>query len=278
MNKEIKAWVYDPSQSFFKQKKSEKAIGHVLTCSCPEKCELYKKNNCLLLNSTCPYGGRHTSTGFSRMAMKYRTWINEFKENHKEACDAKLTLPKKMEYFMDLVYIPISFWNLNEHVQFICGKGFFTSEKPVIYKKDFTPEFISEQILNFKPYALFGGQITDYQEKEIPKFLTWLKQLDPDLYRKVKTLNPDHPAFNSITNVGRRAVLQTLNPNTGTFTDIHGGTWTWDGEYIYSQNSHFSFTLIDNTDTEEIRLKPNKNAVVRISDENQVNDTTEFID
>lgn len=277
MLKEIYAWVWDPSNSLFKQKKSEKAIGHVITCKCPEKCELYQKGQCMMIKNRCPYGHHYSSTGFSRLALKYRSWINEFKEAHKEACSSKLTHPKKLEYFLDMVYIPISYWNLNEHVQFICGKGFFTSEQPVVLRKDFTPEFISEQILNFKPYALFGGQITDFQEKEVPKFLIWLKQLDPDLYDKVYALNPDHAAFSNITNIGRKAILQTLNPNIGTFTDIHGGVWTWDGEYLYSNNSHFSFTLIDNHETEQIRLKPNKNVTVKISDENQVNDKTEFI-
>lgn len=277
MTKEICAWVYNPANSIFKRKKSEKAIGHILTCKCHEKCALYAKGNCVEFDNRCPYGNLTSTTGYSRMSVKFGSWINKFKEMHAEACAATLRQPKKLEYFMDMVYVPILFLNLNENIEFIDGKGAFSIAKPILKREDFSATFISEQILNFKPYAIFGGVITDYQKKEVPKFLTWLKELDPDLFEEVKAMNPDHPAFSGITNVGRKAILQTLNPNVGTFTDIHNGVWTWDGEYLYSKNSHFSFTLIDNHETEECRLKPNRNVVVTVSDDAQVNDSTEFI-
>lgn len=254
MSKEIRAWVWNPANSFFKQKKSEKAVGHIISCQCPEKCALYAKGNCVAFDNHCPYGGRYRVVGYSRMASKFRTWINDFEEKHKEACAAKISQPKKLEYFMDFVYVPIAYWNLNERVEFVDGGGVFSSSKPIIKREHWNAKFISEEIINFKPHALFGGVITNFQEKEVPKFLIWLKQLDPELYEEVKTMNPDHPAFTNITNVGRKAVLQTLNPNIGAFADIHGGVWTWDGEYLYSTNSHFSFALIECRETEECRL------------------------
>lgn len=278
MEKEIKAWVWNPANSLFKRKKSEKAVGHIISCRCPEKCALYAKGNCVAFDNHCPYGNRSCVVGFSRMALKFNAWINNFKEIHKEAYAANITQPKKLEYFMDLVYVPIAYWNLNERIEFVDGKGVFTSSKPIIKRVHFNAQLISKEILNFKPRALFGGIITDFQQEEVPKFLIWLKQLDPVLYEEVKVLNPEHPAFTNITNVGRRAILQTLNPNVGTFTDIHGGVWTWDGEYLYSKNSHFAFALIEYRETEECRLKPNKNVIVKVSDDTQVNSNTEFID
>lgn len=50
-----------------------------------------------------------------------------------------------------------------------------------------------------------------------------------------------------------------------------------DGEYLYSNNSHGSFMIIEAKETEEYRLKPKGNVVVVVSDELQVNDNTEFI-
>lgn len=280
MKKEIAAWVWNPANALFKQKKSEKAVGNILYCECPEKCELYAKGNCVLYNNKCPYGSIGKAIGYSRMAKGFKTWINDFEKAHKDVLGAKLTQPNKMEYFMDLVYVPIAYLNLNEYIDFVDGKGWgFYVGKPILKREDFNAEFISKQIVNYVPRSLFGNnQIMDYQEKEVPKFLIWLKELDPVLYEKVKEMNPEHHGFASMTNVGRKAILQTLTPNVGTFTDIHGGIWVWDGEYLHSNNTRASFTLIETRKIQECRLKPNGNVAVKVCDDAQVNDNTEFID
>lgn len=278
MKKEICAWVWNPANSLFKQKKSEKAIGHIISCECPEKCELYAKGNCVMFDSYCPYGCKGRVVGYSRMAGKFNAWINEFVNKHKDVYKAKLVQPKKLEYFMDFVYIPIAYLGLNKDIVFVSGGGYFNGYQLIIKREHFNAEFISKQVVNFKPIALFGGVIHSYQDEEVPRFLLWLKQLDPTLYEEVKEMNPNNKGFASMTNVGRKAVLQTLNPNIGTFKDIHGGIWTWDGEYLCSNNTHASFTLIETREIQECRLKPKDNVVVKVCDDAQVNDNTEFID
>lgn len=282
MKKEIAAWVWNPANALFKQKKTEKAIGHIMYCDCAEKCELYNKGQCVLCsgNNKCPYGSRGRAIGYSRMAKGFWTWINDFEKAHKDVLGSKLTQPKKMEYFMDLVYVPIAHLNLNEHIDFVDGKGWgFYVGKPIIKREHFNAEFISKQIVNYIPRTIFDGSlIMSYQKEEVPKFLTWLKEIDPALYEEVRDMNQDHIGFASMTNVGRKAILQTLTPNVGTFTDIHGGIWVWDGEYLHSNNTHASFTLIETREIQECRLKPNGNVAVKVSDDAQVNDNTEFID
>lgn len=278
MKKEIDAWVWNPKNSIFKQKKSEKAIGHIIYCECPEKCELYAKGYCLAYESNCPHGSRGRVTGYSRMASKFYSWIRDFEQEHKEVYKRSLKKPQKMEYFMDFVYIPIHLLNLNKKIEFVIGGGSFSNAKPVIKREYFNEKFITEQILNFYPLALFGGIIHSYQKEDVPKFLLWLKQLDPQLYEKVKAMNPDSTQFTNLSNVGRKAILQTLTPNVGTFTDIHGGVWTWDGEYLYSNNTHASFTLIETREISECRLKPKGKSIVKVESEEQVNENTEFID
>lgn len=277
--KEIKAWVSNPAISLFKRKKTEKAVGHIIYCKCPEKCELYSKGKCVAFKNRCPYGSRGHVTGYSMMAQKFYSWINDFNRDHEEACKAKLKQPEKLEYFLDLVYIPIAHLNLNKDIHFVDGGGLgFLNGYPIIERWLFDAEFISKQIVNFRPYSFFGNnEIKDYQEKEVPKFLLWLKQLDLPLYEKVREINPSHPGFSNMSNMGRKALLRTLNPNVGTFKDIHGGIWTWDGEYLCSNNTHASFTLIETKQIKECRLKPAEDVVVKISDEGQVNENTEFI-
>lgn len=280
MEKEIYAWVWNPGNSLFKQKKSEKAKGHIYSCKCPEKCELYAKGNCVLFKNHCPYGSKDTIIGYSRMASKFSSWIYEFMDKHKEACNARFRLkqPEKMEYFMDLVYIPIPHLGLNENIEFVDGKGYFAYSYPIVKRSDFNEEFISKRIINFYPRSLTGSVIWDYQEKEVPKFLRWLKRLDPVLFDKVKALDSDHPAFNKLSDVGKKAILQTLNPNIGTFADTSNRTWTWDGEYLYSSNVRFYGTILETEEIQECRLKPKDRAIVKVTDDNQVNDNTEFID
>lgn len=279
MRKEIQAWVWNPANSLFKQKKSEKAVGHILYCDCPEKCQLYAKGNCVLEKNSCPHGGRGRVAGYSRMASKFSTWIREFEESHKEAMQAKLTQPQKLEYFMDYVYIPIAYLNMNKNIDFYDGGGLMSLRRPIIKRDIFTAEFIGKQIVNFVPRAFFdNGVIEKYQKEEVPKFLIWLKELDNDLYEQVKALSPEHKGFISMTNVGRQAVLKTLNPNVGEFKDIHGGLWVWDGEYLTSYNTHASFTLVDTREIEECRIKPKDRVIVMVTDDKQVNTNTEFID
>lgn len=279
MEKEIYAWVWNPENSLFKQRMSEKAIGHIYSCKCPERCELYAKGNCVLFKNCCPYGSHRRTVGYSRMARKFCSWIYEFMDKHKDACNAKLTQPKKLEFFMDLVYIPIPHLGLNENIEFVDGKGYFSSNYPIVKRSDFdNEEFVSKQIIKFRPKALMGGVIWDYQEKEVPKFLRWLKRLDPALFDKAKALNPDHSAFAKLSDVGKKAVLQTLNPNIGTFISTKGETWTWDGEYLYSSNAYFYGSILETKEIQECRLKPTDGAVVKVTDDNQVNDNTIFID
>jgi hypothetical protein len=82
--------------------------------------------------------------------------------------------------------------------------------------------------------------------------------------------------YQSFTNVGRKAILDTLTPNIGKFVDTHGDGWTWDGEWLASTNSHSPFMLVKKFS--EIKIKPDKGQVVKITDEKQVNSETRFVD
>lgn len=273
--KPIKAWVFDPVNSIFKQKASEKARGHIIYCKYPERCELYARGQCIAVSSYCPYSKKEVKIGPTKRAKGYFDWLHQFREEYKDVINTKLISPEKMQYFIDLVYIPMSYLGLNENINFICGGGCFSSDIPIIKRSDFDAELIKEEILKFRPIAMINGYITEYQEKEIPKFLKWLKDIDKRLFEEVKGLIPDY--FTSISDIGRKAILQTLNPNVGVFKDIHGGVWKWDGEYLYSNNSHGSFMIIEAKETEECRLKPKGSVVVVVNDELQINDNTEFI-
>ena len=277
--KEIKAWVWNPTNAIFKQKVSEKAIGHIFLCEYPELCELHAKGQCVMCdgNTGCPYGRRIRELGFSKRASKFSSWIREFEEKHKAVVGVKLEQPKKLSYVVDYVYLPIAHLGINGKINFVKGGGYMSFSELFINKADFTSDFITKEIINFIPHALLGGIIDNYQKKEVPKFITWLKELDKPLFEEVKMQFPNDERFKFISNIGRQAKLITLTPNIGTFNDIHGGTWVWDGEYITSTNSHASFCLVDTKFIEECKLKPKSDSFVKVTDNRQVNENTEFI-
>lgn len=276
--KEICAWVWNPANALFKQSKSEKAIGHVFLCERSESCELYAKGQCVLCDIQCPYGKRSKEFGYSRRSIKFNTWIRDFKKRHSTGIDKSLVMPKKMVYFGDYVYLPISFLDLKDRHECVKWDGMLFADKYVFKKVDFTSEFIAKQIINVHPHAWLGGIIEDYQKREVPKFILWLKELDKSLFNEVKNLFPDDKRFDFISNIGRKAKLHTLTPNVGLYKDIHGGEWHWDGEYITSANSHASFCLVDTRYIQECKIKPTIDSIVKVTDDTQVNENTEFID
>lgn len=276
--KEISSWVWNPADSLFKQRKSEKAIGHIFLCERHDSCELYVKGECVLCDMRCPYGSRSKEYGYSRRSTKFCSWIRDFKERHKNGANKPLSMPKKMVYFGEYVYLPISFLNLRDCSECVKCGGMIFDDKYILKKSGFTSDFIAKHIISANPRAFSGGIIESYQEENVPKFIMWLKELDKSLFNEVKNLFPDDKRFEFITNVGRTARLNSLTPNVGLFKDIHGGEWSWDGEYVTSTNSHASFCIIDTKFIQECKIKPTEDAIAKVTDDNQVNEHTEFID
>jgi hypothetical protein len=121
-----------------------------------------------------------------------------------------------------------------------------------------------------------GGEITCYQKEEIPKFLKHLSEKANDLFLEViKKSEHAQSQFKLYSNIGRKAILQTLTPNIGKFVDIHKGEWIWDGEWLKSTNSKASFILAKKF--KELWVKPDGNVEVEITDEAQINKDTIFV-
>jgi hypothetical protein len=269
----IYAYVYSPSD------KKSKAACTTIHCSNSHNCGLYKRNQCILLggildHQSCPYGRLFRTHGYTRAAKNFYNWINNQREQYKDIPHTINVYKETLTEIGDFIFLPYSFMNMNEYIPFKIHGGLFSNGSYLLPKEHFTIENIIK-ICEYKPQALMGGEITSYQQKIIPIFLQHLSETFPDIF---KDLSIKYPRANSIsltfTNVGREAYLRTLNPNVATFTDIHGGIWTWDGEYLISTNGKMAFGLISNYT--EIKLKPHPNSIVKVFDDKQVNDKTIF--
>ena len=266
--KVIHAHVYEPHRSLFKSSKNDKSQYQIVECDNYQNCDLFKRKECCWIGSIgwnkCEYGKYSKNIGPTRRARKYYDWITKIKDKYKEVLDNLSPASNVIATVGDLIYIPYSHVSMNDNVPLI--KGCF------LRKEDFTLENIVK-ICIFKPQAMFGGEIKSYQNKQVPKFVKHLFEKFPKLYECLCNKLPNIKEI-SLTNIGREALLYTLTPNMGIFKDCHSSTWIWDGEYLTSKNSRASFMLINKFD--EIKVKPQDDSIVKITDDKQVNNETRF--
>jgi hypothetical protein len=276
--KPIHFHIFNPVDSFFKSTRSEKAKAFLITCCNSDNCDLYKRGECtyrsILGWHKCPYGKYSEYEGYSRKAKHFISWIKEQKELYANVGTLSST-SDVMAFVGDYVFLPYSHMTMCESVPFLAHGGFLLKDNCFLSKEYFTIENIIK-LIEFRPHALMGGEIESYQKEQIPKFLKHLSEKANELFLEViKKSEYAKAQFKLYSNIGRKAILNTLTPNIGKFVDIHGAEWIWDGEWIKSINSKASFMIISKF--EEIWVKPGEKTEIVITDENQVNDKTVFV-
>lgn len=287
--------IFTPHNALFKSSRKDRAEVHLITCTRSGDCELFKKGQCTYKSSfswhACPYGSYRKYTGFTSKARGYSSWIEE-QEKKYEGVPYLKDHTDILAFIGDYVFLPYSHMDMADIGWIQRNTGFLGKGCAFLKKELFTPQTILN-LIDFRPQAAMGGEIRNYQEKSVPKFIKHLQEKCPDLLKEVekleikKVLDLGHKNEGSFfrsrirkileeySYKGRKAILQTLTPNVGKFIDIHKADWVWDGEYLTSLNGKASFMLIDKYD--EIKIKPKERAEVIITDDNQVNDKTEFL-
>ena len=145
---------------------------------------------------------------------------------------------------------------------------------------DFIPAaaFTAEEVVRIcdgRPYAVFGGEIRSYQKESVPKFVAHMQEEFPDLLAEAASLSGRiRQVIASLTNVGRPALLKTLLPNVGEFTES-SRKWTWDGERFTATEPSGAFMQgIAGT----VSTLPSYDASVKVTDDAQVGPNTVFLD
>lgn len=239
-----------------------------ITCSCPDNCELFTRQECALLyqlRSTCPYGIYRRETGYTRRSKQYFAWCREQKTRYKDV--GFLNVPSIMGRVGEYIFLPYSYMDSFDSLPW---------DSHFLKLSDFTVDTVIF-LVKARPQDRFGGELTSYQKEVPPKFLKHLSECMPTLFQQVIAQSDDAKRrFQEFSNIGRRAVLDTLTPSVGMLQDIYGGQWIWDGEVLRSKNSHAAFLLVSKW--KEIWLVPEPGQVVKITEEGQVNAQTQFID
>jgi hypothetical protein len=89
----------------------------------------------------------------------------------------------------DYYYIPYAHAAMCERVPFVTHSSLFVSGMPFVKREAFGPEQVVT-LVQFRPHALMGGEITAYQ-MSVPTFLYHLKVRFPELYEAAAELLPE---------------------------------------------------------------------------------------
>lgn len=265
---------YDPRHSLFKAGKSDRERVTLYTCNNTENCDAFKRGKCVMLNGLishfCPYGKTHTETGYTKAARKCGILIEKRKAQYEDIKYSKDRLGFLCN-IGDYVYLPLP--HLRNYCNSIREVDFFICyDNDIIRKEDFTPEFIVE-LIEYRPRALIGGEITSYQREEVPKFCAQLKRYMPELFEAVEKIYPEiNDRIQYIDYRGKKAKVKTLLPGK---VRLSTEVVEWDGKTLRASGRQISFWELHD---EEVTIIPNDDTYVKIVSNSTVTDETEFKD
>lgn len=265
---------YNPNNSIFKAGKSDRERYSLYSCCNTENCDAYKNGKCLMLNGLwgqrCPYGQKHAEEGYTKASRKCGNLIRKIKEQYNDVSYALKPLEYPC-YIGDYVYLSLPY--LSNYENSIRPKGFFFSDG-LIHKDNFTSEFVAE-LIKYKPRALMGGVISEYQAKYLPAFVRHFRQRMPEKYAEVRAIYPEIDEIGTLTNmnfVGKRAMVKTLLPcKVGLCGHVHVAEW--DGIVIKTKGRELGWRL---SGDEVVIINPTDNTFVEVMDNNSVTEDTIF--
>lgn len=279
----INVTVYDPSKNLFKTSANEKAECKVFYCKNKNSCELYRRGQCINVGNffkmNCVYGKTQVSTGFTKRALKFRSWIEDKKEKYNNFLYKLNSAKNKLAIVGDYVYLPYAHMDMNKSLEFTSHSGFMAAGSGCLPKASFNANAV-KSIVNFRPQGMLGGEIKSYQKEQVPKFLNDLKVIMPDLYEETAKENEKIKSISEkYSYVGRRAYIHSLKSGVEIVSKkgLSKGTYLWDGEHLICRDYDPLCPIVDFSEV-EFKLKPKQGQSVEITNDNQVDDDTEFDD
>jgi len=256
----------------------------IISCDKYEQCSYFKNNQCLkvrsFLSPVCKYGRVNNVKGYTSRAAKYHSFKKQWQEHEKYS---KLKYPpQKLGLIGEEIVFPYPYIRITqtEDGNIKLSDPDFGSNIAFIAKEYFTIDLI-KRICNFRPLAMMGGVITDYQSKIVPLFLAHLKEVLPDKYEELRKENSD--LTKEVSYVGRKALLKTINPSDVFYKSSNypqfNEKWHWDGEMLTFLSGYVSsFNITKDYTIAEIKIIPSDKSVITISNNGQVTEETVFID
>jgi len=252
-------------------------------CDRFDKCSFYADGKCLNCRSpfspVCKFGKKTTTRGYTSRAAKYYDFKNQYKQDD---CYNKLCYPSDLAakigdcLFLNLVYVRVDKrteedekWKRDINGYIIENAG-FRNGGDFIPISDITNELLYATF-NYRPRAIMGGEIKDYQSKVVPDVLVSLKKCAPEIY---KNFVAEHPKYDMEPNyVGKYAYIKTM-VNGSTLIDCHGNKFILKDGKLVGRNIERGFVpfhgvmdcIVDVSETQ----------TYKIDDNSQCNENTRF--
>lgn len=256
-------------------------------CDRANECTFYKENKCLrcraILAPTCQFGYNQCVKGYTSRAKKYYDFKAKYE---RDEMFRKLKYPTKLIAIMgDTLYMNLKYtlvrkrhdtdekWRKDVEGYIISEVGFCTGE--VFIPLNEITNTLVYAIFSYKPRAMMGGIIEDYQKKVVPDILQDMRKIAPELYNKFIS---EYPQYDFTPNyIGKRAYISSLKPNTK--FSYRNKTWVYDGEYISSTNFDLGLSSPWWNQTNEradVRIKVNNKMTFEVNDNSIVDENTKF--
>ena len=247
-------------------------------CAHAHECSAYKRGTCFCVTvpfgRPCQFGSVTRIDGGTKRAKKYEVVYKEAKANEKYAA-LKYPYTTYITRVGGNAYFTLPNVDLKE-----TENGAFVIDDVLLFSKDFytkkerlTPENIN-LICSFYPRGFSGQVIETYQKKVIPFFLLEFSKAFSDEY---KNFIEKYPSYKDVVPdyTGREAYLATCNRKE-TYKDTKGNVFRFDGDCLVCEDYKSAFIPFD-APVAEIKIPVTKKMTVKIQNNNQVTENTEFV-
>ena len=270
----------------------------VISCERCTECSLYKAGKCLLVTAPltcyrCPYGKMQEVKGYTSRAAKYSEWHRKWRNDEtygKLGSIGKTYFARIGEYyFLNLSYFSIRPKNEKDdwetqYLDYRPKEGITDKKWAVvrfgktcnIFKKEELTVSLLNLLLSYKPYAMFGGEIKDYQQKTVPFILQAIKKTAPELFADLIKEYPEYE--NRIPDYKNRyAYIHTLKGGT-VLKDCHGSKWTLSEDRKTLTCDSYSALLPFSGRNATVSMPVTDKMAVKIEDNDWVTEDTVFSD
>lgn len=259
----------------------------IVSCDKTNECSFYKKGLCLnvtsFLKSGCKYGSVSKVEGYTSRAKKCVEFNSRYRNDElygalKHPLDWRIALIDDIVVFnLTFAICDKKYWNnwknkwedIDKYRVRECGFG--TGTYSYIPLEELTIDVLN-QIIKYRPQAIMGGEIKDYQKKIIPNVLFELRKVFPDVYEK---LIVEHPEVKEIAPnfVGKRAYIYSLPDET--ILPCNNGKFVKKGDHIVCEKFSSAF-LPFHANNCGMLIEITKDMTIEIESNNQVDENTVF--
>lgn len=261
----------------------------IISCEKHDVCSLFKNGQCRALRASkgrCEHAKGSVVRGYTSKASKYRefksTWQNHEKYDAlKETFSYFDIIDGVLSIHTDMILSKKQDHQMSSYDKYADGYSFTTcwnNDRENTYKNGFkikVDELTTEHlnvIYNLKPRALFDdGEISSYKKEFLRDFTVFIKDTLPELY----IAYDEKYGFPIINYVGKKALLSTINPGE-VIVGKHKATW--DGTNIIVKGDKPIWAMFKEVDEVMTIVKPSKGYTIEITNNDQVNDKTVFVE